>query len=62
MDANDEGAGLHQRGDRHTGPPPVRESDLILVLDDGQVVQRGTHAELAHAVPGHYRTLVEEAS
>ncbi|GLX95453.1 cysteine peptidase family C39 domain-containing protein [Herbidospora sp. NBRC 101105] len=39
----------------------VRESDLILVLDNGRVVQRGTHAELI-AVPGHYRTLVEEAS
>ncbi|WP_157519289.1 cysteine peptidase family C39 domain-containing protein [Herbidospora mongoliensis] len=39
----------------------VRDSDLILVLDRGKVVQRGTHAELI-AVPGHYRTLVEEAS
>ncbi|WP_157555865.1 cysteine peptidase family C39 domain-containing protein [Herbidospora yilanensis] len=39
----------------------VRDSDLILVLDRGRVVQRGTHPELI-AVPGHYRALVEEAS
>ncbi|MEV6981440.1 cysteine peptidase family C39 domain-containing protein [Sphaerisporangium sp. NPDC051017] len=39
----------------------VRDSDLILVLDRGKVVQRGTHAELI-AEPGPYRTLVEEAA
>ncbi|GGK97796.1 NHLP family bacteriocin export ABC transporter peptidase/permease/ATPase [Sphaerisporangium melleum] len=39
----------------------VRDSDLILVLDRGKVVQRGTHAELI-AEDGHYRTLVEEAA
>ncbi|MFC0865101.1 cysteine peptidase family C39 domain-containing protein [Sphaerimonospora cavernae] len=39
----------------------VRDSDLILVLDRGRVVQRGTHAELI-AGPGPYRTLVEEAA
>jgi ABC-type bacteriocin/lantibiotic exporter with double-glycine peptidase domain len=39
----------------------VRDSDLILVLDRGKVVQRGTHAELI-AEPGLYRTLVEEAA
>jgi NHLM bacteriocin system ABC transporter peptidase/ATP-binding protein len=39
----------------------VRDSDLILVLDRGAVVQRGTHAELI-AAPGPYRALVEEAS
>jgi NHLM bacteriocin system ABC transporter peptidase/ATP-binding protein len=39
----------------------VRDSDLILVLDRGRVVQRGTHAQLI-AEPGLYRTLVEEAA
>lgn len=39
----------------------VRDSDLILVLDAGRVVERGTHAELL-ALGGHYRALVEEAS
>jgi ABC-type multidrug transport system fused ATPase/permease subunit len=39
----------------------VRDSDLILVMDRGKVVQRGTHAELI-AGPGPYRTLVEEAA
>ncbi len=39
----------------------VRDSDLILVLDRGEVVQRGTHTELITA-PGPYRALVEEAS
>jgi len=40
----------------------VRRADLILVLDEGRIVERGTHAELlppvgctqasTHAVPG----------
>jgi ATP-binding cassette subfamily B protein len=34
----------------------VREADLILVLDDGRVVQQGTHAELL-AAGGLYATL-----
>ncbi|MFF3664859.1 cysteine peptidase family C39 domain-containing protein [Microtetraspora malaysiensis] len=39
----------------------VRDSDLILVLDGGRVVQRGTHSELV-AQDGPYRALVEEAA
>jgi NHLM bacteriocin system ABC transporter peptidase/ATP-binding protein len=39
----------------------VRDSDLIVVLDRGQVVQQGRHEELI-AVPGAYRALVEEAA
>lgn len=31
----------------------VKEADLILVLEDGRVVQRGTHDELIHQ-PGYY--------
>jgi len=36
----------------------VMAADLILVLDEGRVIQRGTHAELI-AQPGLYRTLWE---
>ena len=36
----------------------VVDADLILVLDGGRVIQRGTHAELAQQA-GLYRTLWE---
>lgn len=32
----------------------LRRADLILVMENGRIVQRGTHAELMHA-PGPYR-------
>ena len=34
----------------------IRSADLILVLDDGKIIQRGTHDELVQA-PGMYRNL-----
>ncbi|MDQ3411357.1 MAG: ABC transporter ATP-binding protein/permease, partial [Chloroflexota bacterium] len=34
----------------------IRRADVILVIEDGQVVERGTHAELLLA-GGHYRSL-----
>jgi len=34
----------------------IRSADEILVIDDGRIVQRGSHTELL-AVPGLYRTL-----
>jgi len=36
----------------------VVDADLILVIDGGRVIQRGTHAALAQQ-PGLYRTLWE---
>ncbi len=36
----------------------IRRADLILVLNEGRLVQRGTHAELI-TQPGHYRELHE---
>lgn len=37
----------------------VRDCDEILVLDDGVVVQRGTHASLLRERGGHYRRLLD---
>ena len=36
----------------------VRDADLILVLDHGRIVERGTHADLV-ALGGRYAALVE---
>jgi ATP-binding cassette subfamily B protein len=36
----------------------VRRADLIIVLDQGRIVQRGSHAELRRQ-PGHYRQIAE---
>ena len=36
----------------------IEQADHILVVDDGQIVQRGTHSELAN-VPGRYKDFVD---
>jgi ATP-binding cassette subfamily B protein len=36
----------------------LRRADVVLVLDEGRIVQRGTHAELMR-VGGHYRRIAE---
>ena len=36
----------------------IEQADQILVVDDGQIVQRGTHTELS-AVPGKYKDFVD---
>ena len=36
----------------------IEQADQILVVDDGQIVQRGTHEELV-AVPGKYKDFVD---
>jgi ATP-binding cassette, subfamily B, multidrug efflux pump len=36
----------------------LKSADFILVLDQGQIVQRGTHDELL-AVPGLYREIYD---
>ncbi len=36
----------------------IRNADQILVVDDGRIVERGTHSQL-HAQPGLYRDLYE---
>ncbi len=39
----------------------IRQADLLLVIDHGEIVERGTHGELV-AMGGHYAALHEEFS
>lgn len=36
----------------------IRDCDEIIVMDQGKIVQRGTHKELA-VIPGHYQRLIK---
>ncbi|HAH56605.1 MAG TPA: multidrug ABC transporter ATP-binding protein, partial [Bacteroidales bacterium] len=37
----------------------IRQADLILVLDHGRIVEKGTHEELLKSEEGLYRSLSE---
>lgn len=37
----------------------IRQADLILVLDNGRIVEQGTHVELLNTTDGLYRNLSE---
>ena len=38
----------------------IRDADLILVMEQGQVIQRGTHAQLVQDTGGAYTQLLSE--
>ena len=40
----------------------IRDADLILVMEQGQVIQRGTHAQLVQDADGPYAQLLSEVS
>ena len=40
----------------------IRDADLILVMEQGQVIQRGTHAQLVQDTDGAYAQLLSEVS
>ena len=40
----------------------IRDADLILVMEQGQVIQRGTHAQLLQDTAGAYAQLLSEVS
>jgi len=35
----------------------IKKADIILVMDNGKIVERGTHQELLSKVDGYYRKL-----
>ena len=37
----------------------IRNADLIMVVNDGNIIERGTHEELTKIPGGHYRALCE---
>jgi ABC-type multidrug transport system fused ATPase/permease subunit len=38
----------------------IRRADLILVMEDGRVVERGTHEELMDARGGYHRMVLRQ--
>ena len=37
----------------------IQKSDMIIVLDAGEIVEKGTHKELRSIKNGHYRNLYD---
>lgn len=37
----------------------IRSADVIMVIKDGQIIEKGNHEELIHLPGGHYRSLCE---
>ena len=38
----------------------IRRADLILLMEDGSVIERGTHQELMNARGGYYRMVLRQ--
>jgi ABC-type multidrug transport system fused ATPase/permease subunit len=38
----------------------IRRADLILLMEDGRVIERGTHEQLMHARGGYYRMVLRQ--
>lgn len=35
----------------------IKDADIICVVQDGRIIEKGSHADLVHVPEGHYRSL-----